>query len=176
MIRTVSVTISHVIGTVALIGLFISVGLTYQIHFNDMQDQATKAQLQVVADHVSTLIVDICSLGSTAQTGQLLIKSLDLPAQVAQSSYNVSLVRTQAVTGESVCAVLVRLTWKPNIYSESQLFWNGQETLAQISGVLPEGFSSSQLQAKDSVTSVSSPVVWYVKNGSNVTVGLGVKA
>jgi len=151
--------------------------MTYSIYFSDMKDQATKAQLQVVADHVSTLIVDICSLGSITQTEQLLIKSLDVPAEVSESSYNVSLIRTQTVTGESVCAVLVKLTWRPSIYSESQLFWNGEENITQISGSLPDGFSSSLFETRYSVTSgVSTPVVWYVKNGSNITVGLGVKA
>jgi hypothetical protein len=154
-----------------------SAGMTYSIYFNDMKDQAAKAQLQVVADHVSTLIVDICSLGSTTQTEQLLIKSLDIPAEVSESSYNVSLIRTTTVTGESVCAVLVKLTWRPSIYSESQLFWNGEENITQISGRLPEGFSSSLFEARYSVTSgFSTPVVWYAKDGSNITVGLGVKA
>ena len=165
------------IGTIALIGLFISVGMTYNIYFNDMKDQAAKAQLQVVADRVSSLIIDVCSLGSTTQTGQLLVKTLEVPAEISQSSYNITLVKTHTVTGESVCAVLVKLTWRPDIYSESQLFWNSQENMTRISDKLPVGFSSSVFQAKYSVVSgVSTPVVWYAKNGANVTIGLGVKA
>jgi hypothetical protein len=69
------------------------------------------------------------------------------------------------------------LTWRPDIYSESQLFWNNQENMTQISDKLPVGFSSSIFQAKYSIVSgVSTPVVWYAKNGGNVTIGLGVKA
>ena len=150
--------------------------MTYSINFNDLKDQAVKAELQVIADHVSSLIIDVCSMGSTSQTSQLLIKTLDLPAEVSQSSYNVTLVKTHMVTGESVSAVLVKLTWRPDIYSESQLFWNGQENMTQISDILPVGFSSTVFQPKYSIVSgVSTPVVWYAKAGQNVTIGLGVK-
>jgi len=173
----VSVTLSHVIGTVALLALFITSGMSYSIYFADMQEQASIAQLQGIADYVSVVILDIYSIGSSSGGDQLLVKTLSIPSQVAQSSYNLSLVRVCTPSSEVAFVVLVKLTWKPSIYAESQLPWNGLDgKLSLFNGTLLEGFESTDLQPKAFVLSgVSTPAVWYCKSGTNAMLGLGVK-
>jgi len=174
----VSVTVSHVIGTVALIGLFITASMSYSIYFADLQEQASTAQLRGIADYISSVILDVYSIGSSSAGGQLLVKTLKIPSQVSESSYNLSLVRVHTPSSEVAFAVLVKLTWKPSIYAESQLPWNGLDGQLSISnGTLPEGFESSTLEPKVFVLSgASTPVVWYCKNGTSITLGLGVKS
>jgi len=172
----VSVTISHVIGTVALIGLFITASMSYSIYFSEVQEQANIAQLRGIADHVSNTLLDIYSIGLSSEAEQLLVKSLDIPSQVSQSSYNLSLVRAYSSSGEVIFVVLVKLTWKPSVYAESQLAWKGPEERTSLSnGTLPQGFNDSSFLPKVFVLSgVSKPAVWCIKSGTNVTLGLGV--
>ena len=173
----VSVTISHIIGTVALIGLFITVAMNYSIFFGQLQEQATVAQLQGIADYVSANLLDLYSVGSNSKGDQFLVKTMDIPSGAAQSSYNVSLVNISTTFNETGFAVLVKLTWKPYIYAQSQLPWNGQEGKLLLSnGSLPRGVQSSLVQSKPFVISgISTQVLWYCRTGTNVTLGLGVK-
>ena len=173
----VSVTISHVIGTVALIGLFITAGMSYQIHFTNLREEAGAAQLQSIADYVSTAIMDVYSIGSSVRGDQLLFKTLEIPGQVAQSSYNISLIRVTTVSGEQTFSVLARLTWKPTVYAESELPFNGLDGLGLYNGTLPDGFEASSIQPRTYVLGgVSTSVVWYDRASSSVTLGLGVKS
>ncbi len=173
-----SVTISHVIGTVGLIGLFITSGMSYSLYFADMKEQASVAQLQGIADYVSAVILDVYSIGSSSGGDQLLVKTLSIPSQVSQSSYNVSLIQVYTPSSEVAFAVLVKLTWKPSIYAETQLPWNGLDgTLSLFNGTVPQGFQSSSLQPKAFVLSgTSTPAVWYYRSSANVTLGLGLKS
>jgi len=174
----VSVTVAHVIGTVALIGLFISAGMGYSVHFADMREQASAAQLQGIADYVSDVILDIYSIGSSGEGDQLLVKTLSIPSQVSQSSYNLSLVQVFISPSEIAFVVLVRLTWNPSVYAESLLPWSGLEgKLSLFNGTLPQGFQSTILQPKLFVLSgVSVPAVWYFKSGPKIILGLGLKS
>jgi len=174
----VSVTVAHVIGTIALIGLFISASMSYSIYFADMKEQASTAQLQGIADYVSDVILDIYSIGSSAKDNQLLVKTLSIPSQVSQSSYNLSLVQVFIPPSEIAFEVLVRLTWKPSVYAESLLPWSGSEgKLSMFNGTLPQGFQSTILQPKLFVLSgISMPAVWYFKSGPKIILGLGLKS
>jgi hypothetical protein len=173
----VSVTISHVIGTVALIGLFITAGMSYQIHFANLSEEAGVAQLQSITDYVSTAIMDIYSIGSSVEGDQHLVKTLEIPGQVAQSSYNVSLIRVTTISGEQTFSVLARLTWKPTIYAESELPFNGMDGLRLYNGTLPLGFHATSVQPRTFVLSgASTVVVWYDRAVSSVTLGLGVRS
>lgn len=172
-----SVTISHVIGTVGLISLFITSGMSYSLYFADMKEQAGVAQLQGIADYISDVILDIYSIGSSSAGDQLLSKTLSLPFQVSQSSYNISLIQVYTPTSEIAFAVLVRLTYKPSIYVQSLLPWNGLDgKLSLFNGTVPQGFQSSSLLPETFVLSeISTPAVWYCKYGTKETFGLGVK-
>jgi len=173
----VSVTISHVIGTVALIGLFITAGMSYQMHFANLREEAGAAQLQSIADYVSTAIMDVYSIGSSAKGDQFLFKTLEIPGQVAESSYNISLIRVTTVSGEQTFSVLARLTWKPTVYAESVLPFNGLNGLGLYNGTLPDGFKATSVQARTYVLSgLSTSVAWYDRAASSITLGLGVKS
>jgi len=173
-----SVTVSHVIGTVALIGLFVTVSMNYSIYFAQLQQQATVAQLQGIADYISANILDLYSVGSNTQGYQFLVKTLDIPSGVAaQSGYNVSLVNISTISNGTSFSVLVKLDLQPFVYAQSQLPWNGQDVnIFLSSGIFPSGVQSSLLQPKVFVLSgMSAPAIWYCRCGTNVTLGLGVK-
>jgi hypothetical protein len=173
----VSVTVSHVIGTIGLISLFITSGMSYSLYFSDMREQASIAQLTGICDYVSAVILDLYSVGSSSEGDQLLVKTLSIPSQVSQSSYNISLARVYTPSSEVTFAVVIKLTWKPSIYAESQLPWNALgERLSIFNGTLPQGFQTSIIQPKVFILSgVSTPAVWCYKSGTNVTLGLGLK-
>jgi hypothetical protein len=171
-----STTVSHVIGTVALIGLFVTVGMNYSIYFSQLREQATVAQLQGIADYISAGVLDLYSVGSNSKGDQFLVKTLDIPSGAAQSSYNVSLVNVSTIADETGFCVLVKLTWEPFVYAQSQLPWDGGQDVSLSSGAFPSGVQSSLLQPKAFVISgISAPAIWYCRCGTNVTLGLGIK-
>lgn len=168
MADTVSVTISHVIGTTTLIVVFISVTMFYTMAYFSLQTEALAHQLQEVADYVSANLVDLVSLCFISPTDQLLIKGLEMPENIGTDLYIVTLTNTtNPITQENLLVVRAFFNSRPSIYKESLLpwstvkMWNGTE----ISGLQPSLSISS---------GASNIVAWALKQGDEITVGLGV--
>jgi hypothetical protein len=99
------VPIQHIIGTVALIGLIVTVGLAYTSFTSSIQDDIIKQQMEQVAENVARNIVEIANLLSFANYGKSnfsLMKVLDLPENFAERGYAIQLL-DQTTQGKGYC-------------------------------------------------------------------------
>ena len=171
MVDTVSVTISHVIGTTTLIIVFISVTMFYTMSYLPLQTEALAQQLQEVTDYVSANIVDLVSLCFISPTDQLLIKGLEMPENIGTYLYSVTLKNTtNPVTQERLLMVQAFFDSRPSIYKESLLPWSMEGKLKIWNGTE----INQKIQEKFSISSGASNIVaWALKQGEEITVGLG---
>lgn len=91
----VDVSVSHIIGTAALIGLVISVALAYQIIVGYVENNVFQSQLKQTAEYVSMNIANQISLTEFTygilSTGTVT-KKLDLPKDLSGKTYVVRLI------------------------------------------------------------------------------------
>jgi len=164
----VSVTISHVIGTITLIVVFIAVTMFYTISYFSLQTETLAQQLQEAADYVSANLVDLVSLCFISPTDQILIKGLEMPENVGTNLYSVTISeKTNPITQEKLLMVRAFFNSRPSIYRESLLPWSTVK--------IWNGTEIPSLQPSLSISSGTSNVVaWALKCGEEITVGLGV--
>lgn len=91
------VPIQHIIGTVAIIGLMISVGLAYNIETSFVQQDISQQQLAQVSEMVALNIADTVNLANFANFGNFtrnntVMISLNLPLDLAGRAYAVQLM------------------------------------------------------------------------------------
>lgn len=173
----VSPTISHLIGTTTLIMIFFTASFFYGNIYSSMQTEVLKIQLQEAANYVSSNLVDLFSLCTLSSTDQLLIKSLDMPANIGDSFFNVTIIKNiNPETLETSLVVRAILTagysatggWAQ--YNEAPLPWT---TIKIWNGT--QIYDLGKLKLRLSISS-SEPnlVVWALKKGDEITIGLGV--
>jgi len=169
----VSVTISHVIGTTTLIMVFIAVTMFYTISYFSLQTETLARQLQEVTDYVSANLVDLVSLCFISPTDLLLIKGLQMPENIGTYLYSVTLKNTtNSVTQERLLVIRAFFDSKPSICKESLLPWSTEGKLKIWNGT---GIDNPRLQPRFSISSGASNIVaWALKQGEEITVGLGV--
>ncbi len=166
----VSVTISHVIGTITLLMVFTAVTMFYTMSYFSLQTETLAQQLQEAADYVSANLVDLVSLCHISPTDQLLIESLEMPENIGTYIYSVTITeQTNLITQEKLLMVRAFFASRPSIYRESLLpwstvkIWNGTE------------IDDPKLQPSLYISSGTQNVVaWALKQGEETTVGLGV--
>jgi hypothetical protein len=106
------VPIQHIIGTVALIGLVISAGLAFSVVSSFITEDIIEQQLEQVSDVVALNLEEVVNLINFANSGEMyqrnntLTKALDLPLEVGNKAYTVTLTRT-ADGGYNVVSSLV---------------------------------------------------------------------
>lgn len=165
-----TVTITHVIGTATLIGVFLTVSMFYGMTYGALQTETLALQLQQVTDYVSSNQIDLVSLCCISSSDQFLIKTLEMPKYVGTYTYTVTLLeRNNSITGEKQIFVQAFFDSKPYIYREAALLlvkidkWNGT-TIEK----------PANLQPKLVISSVKpNLVVWVLKQGENMIVGIG---
>jgi hypothetical protein len=175
----VSVTISHVIGTVTLIMVFIGVTMFYTLSYLSLQTEALTQQLQEAADYVSTNLVDLVSLCFISPTDQLLIKSLEMPKNIGNNLYSLTLlITTDPITQENVLMVQAFFNSQPYNYMESVLPWSIGGNMKIWNGTTINNLpfpAANQFEPKISISSGGSNLVaWVLRQGNMITVGLGV--
>jgi len=168
----VSVTISHVIGTTTLIVVFIAVTMFYTMSYFSLQTETLARQLQEVTDYVSANLVDLVSLCFISPTDQLLIKGLEMPENIGTYLYSVTLKNTtNPITQESILMVRAFFDSRSSIYRESLLPWSMGGKLKIWNGTM---IDNPSFEPKFSISSGASNIVaWALKQGEEITVGLG---
>ena len=92
----VEVTIQHLIGTVALIGLIISAGLFYTIFTSFVQDDNRKKELGQISENVALNLEEMINLIKFSKySSDYMIKIIDLPTDVGGRAYKIQLNDTQ---------------------------------------------------------------------------------
>ncbi|MEM2321415.1 MAG: hypothetical protein QXS79_06015 [Candidatus Bathyarchaeia archaeon] len=116
----VHVSLQHIIGTVALIGLAVSLALAYQIVVGYVEGNVIKTQLSQIAEYTSMSITNIISLtdfvyGMLSET-EAVSKHLNLPAAINGKPYNLSILEM-----DGGYHVRVSIIGRNDLYAESPI-------------------------------------------------------
>lgn len=116
----VHVSIQHIIGTVALIGLAVSVALAYQIIIGYVEGNVIRTQLSQIAEYTSMSITNMISLTDFTygilSTGEAISKRLNLPAAINGKPYNLTMLERN-----SGYHVRVSIIGRNDLYAESPI-------------------------------------------------------
>jgi len=123
------VPLKHVIGTVALIGLVIAVGLAYTVITSYIEAEAARKQLEEITEFVSLNLVEIISLVNFANyTGNIQMKIINLPADLGGKAYLIRLVNE---TGQE-CQVQAQLVTRNDVSAKSPIPLSSSEAKIKL--------------------------------------------
>ncbi|MEM1998032.1 MAG: hypothetical protein QXU02_04350 [Candidatus Bathyarchaeia archaeon] len=172
----VHVSIQHIIGTVALIGLAISLALAYQIVVGYVEENAIKTQLNQIAEYVSMSITNTISLTDftygALSTSEAVSKRLNLPLDLGGKPYNITIVERGGRY-----YVHASVVGRKDLYAESPITASSTQRIQIFTGGdLPEGLlEGSNIEPMVWVYGGSpNMVVWCRKAGDIIYVGLGL--
>ena len=153
--------ISHVIGTAALISLFLIVTVYHAYSYSMIQNGVIESQLEEIAGYISSNIVQLVSLTTLSDEDQFLIKEFKIQRYV------------DPISQEEVFRVRVYLISKSSTYGVSYLPWSEGGSIHIYNGTDP-GIPGSSLSPAVSLSSGYEEIcVWSLKRGTEITVGLG---
>lgn len=154
------VAIQHVIGTVTIFMLTISVGVSFATVTAFVQTDINKKEMSQVAAHVSLNLVEIATLtNSSGYAPVTMVKTLDFPTDVGGRAYLIELV--DATSQGQGYLVRVSLVAQRGTSVDSLLPINSTVTLGQTVVVTTrnqEWYSVSN----DDIVPGSQPAVTYV--------------
>lgn len=163
--------------------IFFSIGGFYQNYYSILSQSADRAQLKQIASYVASNLIDIVTLSQTIEGDQFLIKSIDIPYSLNNYLYNISISTMPSSTGEENVIRIVTSISKLTDYAVVDLPWTAggnikiytNQTIPR-SDVIVTNHQSSNKVASETVL-INKPVstiVWCMKNGDTITIGLGV--
>jgi hypothetical protein len=92
----VQISIQHIIGTVALIGVVVSAGLFYNIFTSFVQDDNRQKELGQISENVAMNIAEMINIVKfetfSSNYGNYTVKIIDLPTEVGGQPYKIQLV------------------------------------------------------------------------------------
>lgn len=176
----VHVSIQHIIGTAALIGLAISVALAYQIIVGYVETSVLQSQLNQTAEYVSMSMANIISLTEFTygilSTGTVT-KRLSLPADLSGKTYIIRLVNE---SGRYI--VRVEIAGRSNLYATSPILVNStatpililtEETVQKFENIR---LSDERVKPQTYVYGGNpNIVIWCEKIGDVIYAGLGLR-
>ncbi|MEM2351336.1 MAG: hypothetical protein QXT26_02905 [Thermoproteota archaeon] len=170
----VHVSIQHIIGTVALIGLVVSLALAYQIIVVSVETSVLKTQLNQVAEYVSMCISNVMSLTDFTygifKEYVTVSMNLDLPADLGGKVYVIRFVNE---TGGLY--VLVEVPGRRDLYAKSSISVN---PTSNIQVVVDENFAPSDptVEPKSHIYGGNpNAIVWCEVRGDVLYIGLGLR-
>jgi hypothetical protein len=179
----VSSAFAHVIGTVSLLMIFFSIGGFYQNYYSILSQRADDAQLKQIASYVASNLIDIVTLSQTIEGDQFLIKSIDVPYSLNNNLYNISIAVMPSSTGEENIIRIVASMSNLSDYAAVDLPWNANgnikiytnQTIPRSDVIVTSHQSSDKASSEKIITKKPvSTIVWCMKNGDIITIGLGV--
>ncbi len=172
----VSVTLSHVIGTTALISIFIVTGIFYSISYSSFENQVIATHLEEVANHISSNVIDLVSLCLLNNQDQLIVEEINVPEHINNHYYGITILQVKDPnTQEWLFTVRTYLNSKTTIHGESHIPWSAEGNLYLYNGTNSPEISHPPFQPKVNVTSDTTNIVtWCSRAGEKITIGLGV--
>ena len=170
-----SVTVAHLIGTVSLMLIFLSVGSYYSISIASLKNEVITVQLSKIANYIGSDIVDLVSLCYISELNQTLIKTLTLPTGLTAYGYNMTIEKI----GQSML-VRVYLISESLVYGEYILPWPTESNIRVYNDLDPEveNYIHSErpsLILKLHVDNLDMGImIWCVKLEDQITIGLGL--
>ncbi|HEY9754163.1 MAG TPA: hypothetical protein V6C97_03255 [Oculatellaceae cyanobacterium] len=178
----VEISLQHIIGTVALIGLVISASLFYTLFTGSVQDDSRKKQLGQISESVALNIEEMINLAkfSKYSTGYM-VKTFDLPTAVGDQPYKVQLMN------DSVKGVYVHtyLASQPTVAADSTIPYNSADTPIRVETTastykIEAGADNTTITCSGIIYGKSSSAVWANLNWTStentpdlITIGLG---
>ena len=105
-------TMSHLIATSALIILIFTIQVFYFYVVDNIGEEMTRRELKEIADYVSDTITNLYFLvNSTNHPNVTLQKTLNLPTEIADSSYRIQILNDTDGFAKSVLAFLENKSW-----------------------------------------------------------------
>ena len=105
-------TMSHLIATSALIIMIATMQVSYFYIVDNVWEEMTRRELKEIADYVSDTIANMYFLvNSTNHHDVTLEKTLDLPTEIADSSYIIQILNDTDGFAQSVLAFLENKSW-----------------------------------------------------------------
>ncbi len=164
----VSTTVTHIIGTVSLMLIFISVGSYYSMSIAAFKNDIIVVQLSKIANYIGSDIVDLVSLCYLGDQDQFLIKNVTLPSGLTAYGYNITIEEI----GQSLL-VRVYLISDSYVYGEYALPWSTESNIEVYDG---SGTYPSNLTPRFAVDNLEKGiVVWCQRAGDQITIGLGTR-
>jgi hypothetical protein len=158
----VEVTLQHVIGTVALIGLIISASLFYTIFTGSVQDDNRKKQLVQISENVSLNLEEMINLAKFSRYSiDNMSKIIDLPTDIDGKTYEVQLV-DDPIQGFIVHSFLAT---SPSISSDSTIPYNSAGTPLKLETTqnpypMTIGVNQQKIVCSGTVYGKNGTVVW----------------
>ena len=171
----VSVSISHLIGTVALMLIFFSVGSYYSMSIASLKNEVITVQLSKIANYIGSDIVDLVSLCYISELDQMLIKTLTLPTGLTAYGYNMTIEKI----GQSML-VRVYLISESEVYGEYILPWPTESNIRVYNDLDPEVENYIQSERPSLILKLhvddldTGIMIWCVKLEDQITIGLGL--
>jgi hypothetical protein len=175
-----SVVIPHIFGTIALLSMFFTVGTYYNGFFNQLNSEAYKAQLRQVSEYVSSNLIDLVVLSRLSSRDVFLVKTIDVPSEIGNRFYRISLLEVQSSYREDTLKVASELE-SLGIYSTADLPWpkssyidiyNNQSITTRYGDGLDISYNvTSNMANKNEHVQL---VVWCQKIDNLIILGLGV--
>jgi len=110
------VSITHVIGTVALLGMLIAVGFAFSLISSVIEADLMKGQLGDVAEYVALNLGEVISLVDASNyPGVTMTKAIELPETISGKSYNIMLLNQTGLG----CYVQASMVSRPDVYARS---------------------------------------------------------
>jgi len=124
------VPIQHIVGTLALIGLMISVGISYNIFITNVETDIRQKQLEQISENVALNLVELMNLAKFAQYGSsgYMMKAFYLPYDLSGRAYAIQIVSDTRGWGY----VHAFLATQPSVYADAQIPFNSGETQIKL--------------------------------------------
>ena len=166
----VSVVLSHVIGTVSLLLIFVSVVTYASLTYSILGSQVVDYNLQKISEHVVSETINMVSLCSISSDDEILVKVLEVPKDIGGNQYTISM----ANSGDGLAITSNQIS-SNNILGVAPLPWSHGRSVVPFNGTDP-GINKARVIPKLSVgSSAKGLVLWCVKKSGVLTFGLGVK-
>jgi hypothetical protein len=173
------VVIPHIFGTIALLSMFFTVGTYYDGFFTQLNREAYHAQLGQVSEYVSSNLIDLVVLSRLSEEDVFLVKTIDIPSEIGNRFYRVTLLEMQSAYGEDTLKVVSKIE-SLDIYATSDLPWPKSSYIDIYSNQSITTRYGDSLGISYNVTSNTANkdesiylVVWCQKTDDMITLGLG---
>jgi len=171
-----STVIPHVLGTIALISIFLAVEAYYDGFYAKLSEEAYEAQLKQVAEYVASNFIDLVVVAQVAEGEVFMVKRLDIPRFIGGKPYNITLSEIQRRGDVSLVSVILSRE-RADLYSAVDLPWTADAVSIYSDQVIDTPYNmtlTSRLESVDDQGGVLTIVAWCWRSGDSIVIGLGL--
>jgi len=170
-----STVIPHVLGTIALISIFLAMEAYYDGFYTKLSEEAYEAQLKQVAEHIASNLIDLVVVAQVAEGEVFMVKRLDIPRFIGGRPYNITLTEIQR--GEVPLVSIILSMDKADIYASVELPWTADAVSIYSDQAVDPPYNmtlTSRLESVDDRGGALTIVAWCWRSGDSIVIGLGL--